>query len=288
MTRRKQYLRPMPSGFFALLDDIAAMMDEVAVMTKVAGKKTVGILGDDLAVNAEKALGFASSRELPVLCAITKGSFLNKLLILPAAFALSAFAPWMIEPILLLGGAYLSYEGVEKIVHYVRPSRHAHRSEEVPNEAQRIRSAVMVDFILSVEIVILALGQVMEANLPVQIASVSLIALLATVGVYGVVALLVRMDDAGMALMKRPSQAAQRLGMLMVSALPWVIKTLGVVGTVALLLVSGGIFHHHLPGVHEAMHAWPGLATDAVLGLLGGAVVMLVVTGAQRLRAGMQ
>jgi len=278
----------MPSGFFALLDDIAAMMDEVAVMTKVAGKKTVGILGDDLAVNAEKALGFASSRELPVLCAITKGSFLNKLLILPAAFALSAFAPWMIEPILLLGGAYLSYEGVEKIVHYVRPSRHAHRSEEVPNEAQRIRSAVMVDFILSVEIVILALGQVMEANLPVQIASVSLIALLATVGVYGVVALLVRMDDAGMALMKRPSQAAQRLGMLMVSALPWVIKTLGVVGTVALLLVSGGIFHHHLPGVHEAMHAWPGLATDAVLGLLGGAVVMLVVTGAQRLRAGMQ
>ena len=288
MTRRKQYLRPMPSGFFALLDDIAAMMDEVAVMTKVAGKKTVGILGDDLAVNAEKALGFASSRELPVLWAITKGSFLNKLLILPAAFALSAFAPWMIEPILLLGGAYLSYEGVEKIVHYVRPSRHAHRSEEVPNEAQRIRSAVMVDFILSVEIVILALGQVMEANLPVQIASVSLIALLATVGVYGVVALLVRMDDAGMALMKRPSQAAQRLGMLMVSALPWVIKTLGVVGTVALLLVSGGIFHHHLPGVHEAMHAWPGLATDAVLGLLGGAVVMLVVTGAQRLRAGMQ
>ena len=278
----------MPSGFFALLDDIAALMDDVAVMTKVAGKKTAGILGDDLAVNAEKAVGFVSSRELPVLWAITKGSFLNKLLILPAAFALSAFAPWMIEPILLLGGAYLSYEGVEKVVHYVRPSRHAHRSEEVPNEAQRIRSAVMVDFILSVEIVILALGQVMEATLPVQIASVSLIALLATVGVYGVVALLVRMDDAGMALMKRPSQAAQRLGMLMVAALPWVIKTLGVVGTVALLLVSGGIFHHHLPGVHEAMHAWPGLATDAVLGLLGGAVVMLVVTGTQRLRARMQ
>ena len=278
----------MPSGFFALLDDIAVLMDDVAVMTKVAGKKTAGILGDDLAVNAEKAVGFASSRELPVLWAITKGSFLNKLLILPAAFALSAFAPWMIEPILLLGGAYLSYEGVEKVVHYVRPSRYAHRSEEVPNEAQRIRSAVMVDFILSVEIVILALGQVMDATLPVQIASVSLIALLATVGVYGVVALLVRMDDAGMALMKRPSRRVQRLGMLMVAALPWVIKTLGVVGTVALLLVSGGIFHHHLPGVHEAMHAWPGLLTDAVLGLLGGAVVMPVVTGAQRLRAGMQ
>ena len=278
----------MPSGFFALLDDIAAMMDDVAVMTKAAGKKTAGILGDDLAVNAEKAVGFSSSRELPVLWAITKGSFLNKLLILPAAFALSAFAPWMIEPILVLGGAYLSFEGVEKVVHYVRPSQHAHRSEEVPNEAQRIRSAVMVDFILSVEIVILALGQVMEADLPVQIASVSIIALLATVGVYGVVALLVRMDDAGMALMKRPSQAAQRLGMLMVAALPWVIKTMGVVGTVALLLVSGGIFHHHLPGVHEAMHAWPGLVTDAVLGLLGGAFVLLLVTIAQRLRAAAQ
>ena len=247
----------MHSGFFALLDDIAALMDDVAAMTKVAGKKTAGILGDDLAVNAEKAVGFSSSRELPVLWAITKGSFLNKLLILPAAFALSAFAPWAIEPILVLGGAYLSYEGVEKVVHYARPSRHAHRSEEVPNEAQRIRSAVTVDFILSVEIVILALGQVMEADLPNRISIAS--ALLATVGVYGLVALLVRMDDAGMALMKRPSRGVQRLGMLMVAALPWVIKTLGVVGTVALLLVSGGIFHHHLPGVHEAMHAWPGL-----------------------------
>ena len=278
----------MPRGFFALLDDIAVLMDDVAVMTKVAGKKTAGILGDDLAVNAEKAIGFASSRELPVLWAITKGSFLNKLLILPAAFALSAFAPWTIEPILVLGGAYLSYEGVEKVVHYVRPSRYAHRAEDVPNEAQRIRSAVMVDFILSVEIVILALGQVMEATLPVQIASVSLIALFATVGVYGLVALLVRMDDAGMALMKRPSRGVQRLGKLMVAALPWVIKTLGVVGTVALLLVSGGIFHHHLPGVHEAMHAWPGLVTDAVLGLVGGAAVMLVVTGGKRLCARMQ
>ena len=274
----------MPSGFFALLDDIASLMDDVAVMTKVAGKKTAGILGDDLAVNAEKAVGFSSSRELPVLWAITKGSFLNKLLILPGAFALSAFAPWAIEPILVLGGAYLSYEGVEKVVHYVRPSRHAHRSEVVPNEAQRIRSAVTVDFILSVEIVILALGQVMEADLPVQIASVSLIAMLATVGVYGVVALLVRMDDAGMALMKRPSRAMQRLGMLMVAALPKVIKTLGVVGTVALLLVSGGIFHHHLSGVHEAMHAWPGLVTDAVLGLVGGALVMLLLSLARRLR----
>ena len=274
----------MPSGFFALLDDIAALMDDVAVMTKVAGKKTAGILGDDLAVNAEKAVGFSSSRELPVLWAITKGSFLNKLLILPAAFALSAFAPWVIEPILLLGGAYLSYEGVEKVVHYARPSRHAHKSDDAPDEAQRIRSAVMVDFILSVEIVILALGQVMEAPLPVQIASVSIIALLATIGVYGIVALLVRMDDAGMALMKRPSQGGQRLGRFLVAALPWVIKALGVIGTVALLLVSGGIFHHHLPGVHDAMHALPNLLTDAVLGLAGGSVALTLVSAAKKVR----
>lgn len=272
----------MPSGFFALLDDIAALMDDVAIMTKVAGKKTAGILGDDLAVNAEKAVGFSSSRELPVLWAITKGSFLNKLLILPAAFALSAFAPWVIEPILVLGGAYLSFEGVEKVVHYARPSRHAHQSEDAPDEVRRIRSAVTVDFILSVEIVILALGQVMEAELPVQIAAVSIIALLATIGVYGLVALLVRMDDAGMALMKRPSSGVQRVGRFLVAALPWVIKTLGVVGTVALLLVSGGIFHHHLPGIHEAMHAWPALLTDAVLGLAGGSLVLILVTAAKR------
>ena len=274
----------MASGFFALLDDIAALMDDVAAMTKVAGKKTAGILGDDLAVNAEKAVGFSSSRELPVLWAITKGSFLNKLIILPAAFALSAFAPWVIEPILVLGGGYLAYEGVEKVVHYVRPSRKGHHHPETgPSEAERIRSAVLVDFILSVEIVILALGQVMDAVLVVQIISVTLIALLATVGVYGVVALLVRMDDAGLALMKRDAHSAQKLGAFMVAALPWTIKGLSLVGTVALLLVSGGIFHHHLPGIHAMMHAWPSLVADATLGLVGGAVVLAAVAVTKRL-----
>ena len=273
----------MASGFFALLDDIAALMDDVAAMTKVAGKKTVGILGDDLAVNAEKAVGFASSRELPVLWAITKGSFLNKLIILPAAFALSAFAPWVIEPILVLGGGYLAYEGVEKVVHYARPSRKGHHHPEAgPSEAERIRSAVLVDFILSVEIVILALGQVMDAVLVVQIISVTLIALLATVGVYGVVALLVRMDDAGLALMKRDAHAAQKLGAFMVAALPWTIKGLSFVGTVALLLVSGGIFHHHLPGIYTMMHAWPSLVADAMLGLVGGALVLAAVAVTKR------
>ena len=268
----------MASGFFALLDDIAALMDDVAAMTKVAGKKTAGILGDDLAVNAEKAVGFSSSRELPVLWAITKGSFLNKLIILPAAFALSAFAPWVIEPILLLGGGYLAFEGVEKVVHYARPSRKGHHDLKAgPSEAERIRSAIVVDFILSVEIVILALGQVMDAVLVVQIISVTLIALLATVGVYGMVALLVRMDDAGLALMKRDAHAAQKLGALMVAALPWTIKGLSFVGTVALLLVSGGIFHHHLPGIPAFIHAWPTLVADATLGLVWGALVLVAV-----------
>ena len=264
----------MPSGFFALLDDIALLMDDVAAMTKVAGKKTAGILGDDLAVNAEKAVGFSSTRELPVLWAITRGSFLNKAIILPLAFGLSAWAPWVIEPILILGGAYLSFEGVEKLVHYVRPSRSHHKAEEGPSEQQRIRSAVMVDFILSVEIVILALGQVMEAEMVVQILAVSLIALLATVGVYGIVALLVRMDDAGLALMQREAAWAQKLGGFMVAALPWTIKGLGAIGTIALLLVSGGIFHHHIPGVHPVVKTWWSLAADACLGLAGGTFVL--------------
>ena len=272
----------MPGGFFALLDDIGLLMDDVAAMTKVAGKKTAGILGDDLAVNAEKAVGFSASRELPVLWAITKGSFLNKLIILPVAFALSAWASWLIEPILVAGGLYLSYEGVEKVVHYIRPSR-THHDTKGPSEAERIRSAVTVDFILSVEIVILALGQVLEASLAVQAVVVSIIAVLATVGVYGLVALLVRMDDAGLALMKREGRVVKRLGLLLVSALPWVIKALGAIGTVALLLVSGGIFHHHLPWVHDALHAWPSMLSDLVLGATGGLVVWGAVSSGRAL-----
>ena len=272
----------MPGGLFALLDDIGLLMDDVAAMTKVAGKKTAGILGDDLAVNAEKAVGFSASRELPVLWAITKGSFLNKLIILPVAFALSAWASWLIEPILVAGGLYLSYEGVEKVVHYIRPSR-THHDTRGPSEAERIRSAVTVDFILSVEIVILALGQVLEASLAVQAVVVSIIAVLATVGVYGLVALLVRMDDAGLALMKREGRVVKRIGLLLVSALPWVIKALGAIGTVALLLVSGGIFHHHLPWVHDALHAWPSMLADMVLGATGGLVVWGAVTSGKAL-----
>lgn len=268
----------MPSGIFALLDDVAMLMDDVAVMTKVAGKKTAGILGDDLAVNAEKATGFAASRELPVLWAITKGSFLNKLIILPVAFVLSAFAPWVIEPILITGGLFLAYEGVEKVIHvaFHRQSTKA-SPDERPPEKERVRSAIVVDFILSVEIVVIALGEVMEADLAVQIAAVSAIAILATVGVYGLVALLVRMDDAGLALMQRSSAFARGMGRFLVAALPVVIKVLSVVGTAALLLVSGGIFHHHIPGVHHMLPPWPEWIFDALLGLVFGLGVWVLV-----------
>ena len=274
----------MPSGFFALLDDIALLMDDVAALTKVAGKKTAGILGDDLAVNAEKAVGFPASRELPVLWAITKGSFLNKLIILPLAFLLSAFAGWLIQPILLAGGVYLAYEGVEKVVHTLRPhGGHGSGPAERPDEKTRIRSAVLVDFILSVEIIIIALSQVVDGELIVQVLVVSIIALVATVGVYGLVALIVRMDDAGMALMERDEAWARSLGNTMVRALPKLIRIISHVGTVALLLVAGGIFHH-IDAVHHFFHGWPGLVVDGLLGLFVGGIALGVVLVFQKVR----
>jgi len=276
----------MPRGFFALLDDLTVIMDDVAAMTKVAGKKTAGILGDDLAVNAEKAVGFPASRELPVLWAITKGSFLNKLIILPLAFLLSAFAGWLIQPILVLGGVYLAYEGVEKVVHMIRPHHQdGHSASERPDEKARIRSAVLVDFILSVEIIIIALSQVVESDLIVQVLVVSLIALVATVGVYGLVALIVRMDDAGLALAEREEAWAQSLGRGMVSALPILIRIISHVGTVALLLVAGGIFHH-IQAVHQVFHGWPGLLVDGLLGLIVGGLAVLGAAGIRHLTAG--
>eukprot|EP01093_Parvamoeba_rugata_P019446 TRINITY_DN875_c0_g1_i1.p2 TRINITY_DN875_c0_g1~~TRINITY_DN875_c0_g1_i1.p2 ORF type:complete len:224 (+),score=48.87 TRINITY_DN875_c0_g1_i1:888-1559(+) len=202
----------MASGFFALLDDIATLMDDVAAMTKITTKKTAGILGDDLAVNAEKASGFVSSREIPVLWAITKGSFLNKLIILPLAFLLSAFLPWSVIVILVLGGLYLSYEGAEKIYEFFVPHPKEVTKEFKGNfteqelldlEKTKIKSAIVTDFILSVEIVIIALGSVVGEPITTQIIVVSIVALIATVGVYGIVALIVRMDDFGLQLINK-------------------------------------------------------------------------------------
>ena len=279
----------MASGFFALLDDIAAVMDDVAVMTKVTTKKTAGILGDDLAVNAEKASGFVSSRELPVLWAITKGSFINKLIILPIAFLLSAFLPWAVTVVLVLGGVYLAFEGAEKIYELFVPHKpkkeidlEAELSEKevVALEKGKIKSAIITDFILSVEIVIIALGTVINESLGFQITIVSIVAIIATVGVYGIVALLVRMDDFGyklISLSKDGKGFSAIIGNFFVKALPIIIKSLSVIGTIALLLVAGGIFVHNIEFFHHFLEQIPSILRDFIVGLLVGIVALIVV-----------
>jgi len=282
----------MASGFFAILDDIAALMDDVAVTTKVATSKTAGILGDDLAVNAEKATGFLSSRELPVLWAITKGSLLNKIIIIPVALALNVYLHVAIEIILVLGGVYLAYEGVEKIIEYF--FHHPKKGHEVIEEKEessidaekaKIKSAITTDFILSIEIVIIALGTVLEERLTIQIVTVCLVALLATGGVYGIVALIVRMDDAGFNLIKRSNDKGflGLVGNVLVKALPWVIKILAVVGTLALILVSGGIFVHNIPYLHHIMPQLPDMVKQFGLGLIAGLLAVGVYTVVKKL-----
>ncbi|OHX64296.1 DUF808 domain-containing protein [Flammeovirga pacifica] len=279
----------MASGFFALLDDIAVIMDDVAVTTKIATQKAGGILGDDLAVTAEKASGFQASREIPVLWAICKGSFINKLIILPLAFLLSAFVPWSIIPILVIGGIYLAYEGAEKVYHYFFDKGHAkaaqakeNRSEEeqLAHEKQKVKSAIIVDFILSVEIVIVALSAVIDQELSIQIASVSLAAIIATLGVYGLVALIVRMDDFGIKLIQSANgknNFVAKVGLLLVNALPWVIKSLSVIGTLAMLLVAGGIFVHNIHQIHDALHAIPSILAEFLVGSIVGSLALIIV-----------
>ena len=285
----------MASGFFALLDDIAAIMDDVAAMTKITTKKTAGILGDDLAVNAEKASGFVSSREIPVLWAITKGSMLNKLIILPLAFLLSAFVPWAIIAILILGGLYLAYEGAEKIYEFIVPHpktvdvnlrKDFTEKELLDLEKTKIKSAVVTDFILSVEIVIIALGSVVNEPLLTQIIVVSIVALIATIGVYGIVALIVRMDDLGLKLISKSDGEKGILfgiGTVLVKALPIVIKSLSVIGTIALLLVAGGIFVHNIEYMHHFLEQIPSVLRDLIVGLVAGEVCLLLVNGVKLL-----
>lgn len=281
----------MASGFFAIFDDVAALMDDVAVASKIATQKTAGILGDDLAVNAEKATGFLATRELPVLWAITKGSFINKLIIVPVALLLTAFFPIAIKIILVLGGMYLAYEGAEKVIHYVFHRRK--KGHEVIEEAKqddrkaektKIKAAITTDFILSVEIVIIALGTVLEEPLPIQILAVSVVSLLATIGVYGLVALIVRMDDFGFKLIKRSKgeDFYCKSGQFLVKGLPIVIKAFGFIGTVALLLVSGGIFLHNVTYLEHNFQQVPLLLKEFLFGLIVGLVVLGVVSGVKR------
>lgn len=282
----------MASGILSVFDDVAVLMDDVAAASKVATRKTAGILGDDLAVNAEKATGFLAQRELPVLWRITKGSFINKLIIVPVALLLSAVWPVAITIILVAGGCYLAYEGVESIIELVfhrLGKKQGAAVEEIemdpPDEKARIRSAVTTDFVLSAEIVIIALGTVLDKSLPVRILTVSVVSLIATVGVYGLVAIIVRMDDFGYRLLRRSGEkgplAAVGRGLLWL--MPLIIKLLRLVGTVALLLVSGGIFVHNVMYLHQLFPSVPAMLREFLAGLAGGLIAVGVVEGVRAL-----
>jgi len=292
-----------------LLDDIATVLDDVAVLSKVAAKKTAGVLGDDLALNAQQLTGFSAQRELPVVWAVARGSFINKAILVPAALAISAFAPWAVTPLLMVGGAFLCYEGFEKIAHRFLPGGHEEKPplEErarvlidpavdlVALERDKIKGAVRTDFILSAEIVAITLGTVADAPFATQVTVLSGIAVAMTVGVYGFVAGIVKLDDLGLWLSGRDSGAAQALGRGIVGAAPWLMKGLSVAGTAAMFLVGGGILVHGVPALHHAVvdavqgfgaaaQALLPLLADAVVGMVAGALVLAAVTLVQRLR----
>jgi uncharacterized protein len=309
------------SSLLALIDDIASVLDDVSVMTKVAARKTAAVLGDDLALNAEQVSGVRAERELPVVWAVALGSLKNKAILVPAALAISALAPWAIIPLLMVGGAYLCLEGVEKLVH-----RFLHTKEDARHQAElaealadpevdlrtleqdKIKGAIRTDFVLSAEIIVITLGTVAGAAFGTQVAVLIGIALLMTVGVYGLVAGIVKLDDAGIWLSRRAGEGAwaglqRKLGHGILRAAPWLMKTLSVVGTAAMFLVGGGILVHGLPWVHHLIHGVaheveliPGVGvilaglTPALLnglfGMLAGALVLVVVTLGQRVWRG--
>jgi uncharacterized protein len=295
------------SSLLALIDDIATILDDVAAMSKVAAKKTAGVLGDDLALNAQQVAGVQADRELPVVWAVAKGSMINKAILVPAALAISYFAPWAITPLLMLGGAYLCFEGFEKIAHKLlhSPAEDAHHHQELVDanqsidiaamEKDKIKGAVRTDFILSAEIIVIALGTVAAATFMQQVTVLVGIAVVMTIGVYGLVGAIVKMDDAGLYLTKRGGAGVQALGRFLLSAAPKLMKFLSVAGTVAMFMVGGGILTHGIPGAHELIHhaaeaagsvggvgpllaAITPSALDTVAGVIAGAIVLALVT----------
>lgn len=287
------------ASLLLLIDDIATVLDDVAVMSKVAAKKTAGVLGDDLALNAQQVTGIRAERELPVVWAVAKGSFVNKVILVPSALAISAFAPWAITPLLMAGGLFLCFEGVEKLLHawlhspQETEAEHAALSRAVADpavdmvafERDKIRGAVRTDFILSAEIVVISLGTMAQADLTRQLMVLSTVALAMTVGVYGLVAGIVKMDDAGLHLQQRANAGARWLGGLLLKAAPQLMKLLSVAGTAAMFLVGGGILVHGLPALHDAVHhateaaaSWSGVggAVSWVLPLLADAATGVV------------
>ncbi len=290
-------------SLLALLDDIATMLDDVSVMTKVAAKKTAGVLGDDLALNAQQVTGVDASREIPVVWAVAKGSFINKLILVPAALAISYFIPWLITPLLMIGGAYLCFEGAEKLVHKFLHSKQedaAHEKELaqavadtkidlVALEKDKIKGAIRTDFILSAEIIVIALGTVATATFTKQVTVVSLIAIVMTVGVYGLVAGIVKLDDLGLYMMMRKGKSAfkqiiRKVGNWLLNATPYLMRFLSIAGTAAMFLVGGSIIGHGIPALHhlaeplkETSFILPMLL-DAVVGLAVGIICVVVFT----------
>lgn len=264
------------SSLLALIDDISTVLDDVATMTKVAARKTAGVLGDDLALNAQQVTGVKADRELPVVWAVAKGSLVNKAILVPAALLISAVAPWLVVPLLMLGGLFLCYEGAEKLLHKLL-HRHQHEPQQAHLQAvadpaidllaferEKIRGAVRTDFVLSAEIIAITLGTVATASFLNQVLVLSGIALVMTVGVYGLVAGIVKLDDAGLYLSQRASSFAQACGRGILRLAPWLMKTLSVVGTAAMFMVGGGILSHGLPPVESAVHlAAEWVAEDA-------------------------
>jgi uncharacterized protein len=297
----------MAISLLALLDDIATILDDVAVMTKVAAKKTAGVLGDDLALNAQQVAGVRAERELPVVWAVAKGSAVNKLILVPAALAISYFIPWLITPLLMVGGAYLCFEGFEKIAHKLLHSKDeddAHEKEimqAVENpavdlialEKDKIKGAIRTDFVLSAEIIVIALGTVATATFAKQASVVTAIAVVMTVGVYGLVAGIVKLDDLGLHLLQKPGKAARGLGHGIMWFAPKLMKTLSIVGTAAMFMVGGGILVHGWPWLHHAVEALAAplgafkvvgtTLLDALAGVVAGALVLGIWTGVQKL-----
>jgi predicted DNA repair protein MutK len=304
------------SSLLMLIDDIATILDDVSVMSKVAVKKTAGVLGDDLALNAQQVAGVTADRELPVVWAVAKGSFVNKLILVPSALAISAFLPWSIIPLLMLGGLFLCFEGFEKLAHKFLHSQteesehHKELIQAVANpavdmvnfERDKIKGAVRTDFILSAEIIVITLGTVATAAFGKQVAVLSVIAVIMTVGVYGLVAGIVKLDDAGLYLSRQSSQLQQKLGWMVLGFAPWLMKFLSVAGTAAMFLVGGGILLHGIPAAHHLVEDLAGhtgaiavigpvlefllpILMSVVAGIVAGGIVVAVVETVKHFRA---
>lgn len=296
------------SSLLTLLDDIATLLDDISVMGKLAAKKTAGVLGDDLSLNAQQVTGVRANRELPVVWSVAKGSLLNKVILVPLALLISAFIPWAVTPLLMIGGAFLCFEGLEKVLHTLHARKHPESPEvrqqrlqtmaaQDPKtfEREKVKGAIRTDFILSAEIVAITLGIVAEAPLLNQVLILSGIAVLVTIGVYGLVGVIVKLDDMGYWLVEKSSALAQFVGKGLLIVAPWLMKVLTVVGTLAMFLVGGGIVTHGIPPLHHAIETVadsgsaivqgvvPMLA-NLVVGLIVGAVALLLVKAVSRLR----